>query len=823
MTSPIVSKLSEISIEDHTETLLENISHLKKELQLGNQIFQLTHDIPKERLDLAFSNGHAKKKSFKRDSRTGEWVRDKNVHMDQMDIDTLLNQTTNTYRRSHGFGRFYCTGPVNLVSMPRILRNALLRGINIRELDMKSALPTITYQLMLKAGFECPELERYLGDRDAFLEEASMTKKEFLAALFTLGTLKTPPRYNDIHITHFPTKQIMIQVRKFVISLTKLNDQLFKDLQDQIPEGKCNFLGKFYSRLYYTYESCVMSVAKKIVDKQNLKIQAWIYDGFLVDCRGLEAAQMSSICADMQNQVRNELKLDVVFAVKNIDDEEYVDLETFVARPPAQHEEEFVGFQEVHKDLLEFCELNQLRFSTKDKGVYKKKAGTAYSYQLEYTLPTDFKRDFIKFSEVARGKSTAYPQGFASDMGAIWKSPDNVPIYIPDRRYLECNNGVIFTGNGRQAPRFLDKKDESLPVDMCAYTHLDMDLDTGDLSTPVMDQILTSQFSGEGLSTEDTQEMIKQAKMFIYGRTMFPLGNDEWRVIPLVCGESKTGKTVMGKTLTKIIGSERVFPMTKKSMADNFGADQIRRNDLIVLGDCDRHVIELFGAELFRLLVDAGDMSTRAPFGDYINFKCEAHLLITMNDQPIFKQVYDEITNRMVIFKFQVRPEPLDDTLFSQIVQTELAKLVFSSLMTYHDWMTQGGEIDKKIHSSFRDNRTAVEMNNDPVIRFLTEGECKGEYEITSDPKDMVLQTKFLRSVRQYMVRNDYPREDYTCISLNETRLAKIGLMKKKIKVCRECGTHMVNGVQKIECCTRANRATKDFIINIRDILEDME
>ena len=178
--------LYEISHKDKLEYILKNWKTIEK--QLGSDTWDIDYN-PKTIVTKYFNK-------FKDTS-----------------ITPIKYKKTDKYATS--LGRYFCNNSVGIQSLPRRIRHTICKGLYI-DLDFKNCHPVILKQLCDKYEIKCPNLCKYVMNRDEMLDNISKSlnisssdaKFIFLKALNGNKTtydiqnwFSTLDEFNNIHIT----------------------------------------------------------------------------------------------------------------------------------------------------------------------------------------------------------------------------------------------------------------------------------------------------------------------------------------------------------------------------------------------------------------------------------------------------------------------------------------------------------------------------------------------------------------------------------------------------------------------------------------------
>ena len=169
-----------------------------------------------------------------------------------------------------GYGRLYGT----IGSFERLEKEC--RGTICREyyhdIDIINAHPVFLYQFALNV-YNKPllELEKYIANRDAYLQKISDNRDEAKQQVISL-------LYGGK-----PQQDFLIPFHKEIREFTKflLHQQTFEDLKDAV-KNEDNLYGTFLSYILHTIEREIMLTMKKSLEDDGWNVDVLAYDGVMV-------------------------------------------------------------------------------------------------------------------------------------------------------------------------------------------------------------------------------------------------------------------------------------------------------------------------------------------------------------------------------------------------------------------------------------------------------------------------------------------------------------------------------------------------------------
>ncbi len=677
-------------------------------------------------------------------------------------------------RTDNNFGRLYPgnNGEKGLLSLANLNSNIskFLAQEIYQEYDMAKAAPSIIKSLLEYYNLNNNDLNNFLHEPDGFLMRNEIGSKSDLYKHFFSSNYFNKKLPSEVH-------SICTTIYKHLIP--KLKDE-FEDVWNLAEQQKYNKTGKFFSWILFACESkCLIAVTSYLQEKQH-QIGAYKMDGFYIKSHD------DDLSDEINNYCLQETGFQIRFVKKNLESDITVDTKYF------EEEEEAKGFAIVAKCLDAFFESENLCY--KGTNFYQLQPDTMFYYKLLYTSVDDIGRLLIvKYDEVEKYQQQS-PQLFYTNLKAYLKVA-KLPLYQPDRNYYEFRNGVFFIGDKKNLPRIYEKSELDSIV---AFNYFDVEFSPDDLKTPSCDNLLRTQLKGNCGNIDIAQNNLM---MMLFGRTLFPLGFDDFKMCVLLWGQSGAGKT----QLTTILGclfKNDFYKMTENTMRDKFGHHECKDKPLAILSDCNADFVKKLDIDFFKNWIDADIMTSRGLYKEYETYRMVCHLIITSNFEPVIEQAFNEISRRLFIVKCDTVPDTIIYDLGIKIYEQEIMKLLWKSVHLYHEALHYDGHISELLDPFFIENRREIENSNDELVKFFQSDNCP--FEISSNENDKILWSE---------IKGHLPSH----VRLNPSTIQNIGLKKKNEKTCKAC--HNQTGTRDRPCCSsydRKRRTTNLYLTNLK-------
>ena len=198
--------------------------------------------------------------------------------MDYLDIKIKQKHSYEKYNFKTGRtdGRLYGSkGSIQNVS--KNIRNFICDG-KTTDVDMINAHPTILYKLCEKYNYECPNLERYINNRDEIIDKImkddNISRKEAKELILKATNYNQKLKSNNEFANNYSKEMIKIQQRF-------IDNRDFDYVKEYAKKDK-NFEGSFINHILCIHENNILTSLRSWFAINNYDIHSLMFDGLMV-------------------------------------------------------------------------------------------------------------------------------------------------------------------------------------------------------------------------------------------------------------------------------------------------------------------------------------------------------------------------------------------------------------------------------------------------------------------------------------------------------------------------------------------------------------
>lgn len=435
-------------------------------------------------------------------------------------------------------------------------------------------------------------------------------------------------------------------------------------------------------------------------------------------------------------------------------------------------------YKELINDLLSIANNSGFARQKKTGIVFKKITDYAYTY---YSTPEDFLNEIFVDDDTFMSNVNNM-----DNLIKFMKMYDNskFPFMKYNKNCIGFKNGVFNTVNCE----FTDSI-EDLENGNTVRKYIDLNFDSDNFNTPLMDSVLDYQFS------IDVRE-------FIYGclGRMFGI-RDNYGFMLYLLGEASTGKSLIIDIISHCF--ENVGAITE-TFEEKFGLGSLYDKDIIVTDDLPKKISKIFPQQLFQSCITGGTVSIAVKNGSAINMKWNVPILFAGNWLPDYSD-QRQIARRILTAKFDKIVNKPDTTLFDKITTTELPAFINKVCVYYNNMLKTSGNktVWKFCPEYFLDQQEELKMKNNSLYCFLSE---KTRYK--KDNVMLIEEVKAQYSI--YMDKRIHSLTNGTFHQVNEEYIIE------NMMTCKSCMNPAKKG-----CCSEyknSNRTNKSTVRNLEFI-----
>ena len=203
-------------------------------------------------------------------------------------------------------GRLY-GDKTSIQNVPRFIRGFICDGLTT-DIDMKNAHPTILHQLCKEYEYECPNLEKYINEREEILNrimnETQKTKEQAKKIILTAtNTNKKISCLNCEFVANYSKEMRKLQ-KKFMEN---------KDYEyvKEYARDDGNFEGSFINHILCIHENEILTVMREYYYINQLSIHSLAFDGLM-----LNGEFKDTILPDIEKYIISNTKFNMTLTIK---------------------------------------------------------------------------------------------------------------------------------------------------------------------------------------------------------------------------------------------------------------------------------------------------------------------------------------------------------------------------------------------------------------------------------------------------------------------------------------------------------------------------
>ena len=198
--------------------------------------------------------------------------------MDYLDIKIKQKHSYEKYNHINGRtdGRLYGSKS-SIQNVSKNIRNFICDG-KTTDVDMNNAHPSILYKLCDKYNYECPNLERYINNRDEIIEKImkddNICKFEAKKLILKATNHNQKLKSNNEFAKNYSTEMLKIQQRF-------LDNRDFDYVKEYAKKDK-NFEGSFINHILCIHENNILTALRTWCAINKYDIHSLMFDGLMV-------------------------------------------------------------------------------------------------------------------------------------------------------------------------------------------------------------------------------------------------------------------------------------------------------------------------------------------------------------------------------------------------------------------------------------------------------------------------------------------------------------------------------------------------------------
>lgn len=478
----------------------------------------------------------------------------------------------------------------------------------------------------------------------------------------------------------------------------------------------------------------------------------------------------------------------------------------------------FFDYKSVHKDkgvtelvdtLLALASEEQL---ARENGMVLKR--------ISKTVPVYESLSKYKTFLTARLANNAQLKAFPQQFKNLLLYMDNVdddafPFVKRNRKYIGFNNGMLNIISGE-----LEEYD-FLPPGVSPRHYIDQVCQFDDLSTPLFDSIFCYQLD---CGDAEESDAVYTYMLGLIGRLFYDVGEfDKFDVMPLVVGDTSTGKSTLVDIVSAMFAPDKVGVVDSSHEAV-FGLQSMYEKELVVSSEIPDNMARMLASDKFKKMVCGEKVEVPIKHAVAETITWRVPMIMCGNDYPRYRNERGAVSKRLAIFSFTRYVDIQDSSLKNRIIDEELSRLVVKSLLAYRQLLHHTGTTGfwMRCPSYFRDTTASMHETTDHVHMFLTIGHgdniwfdraanARKVMYFVQRPGHTLWMEEFKKKFYDYM-RFRHPLVKHRW-SKDYSTFKRLGYVVERRNMCRACKRSAVIG-----CCddySHANRSNVDIITNI--------
>jgi hypothetical protein len=197
---------------------------------------------------------------------------------------------------------------------------------------------------------------------------------------------------------------------------------------------------------------------------------------------------------------------------------------------------------------------------------------------------------------------------------------------------------------------------------------------TGAASTPLLDTVLSAQLDA------DVSELL----CALLGRMLFRVGQlDDWQVMPYLVGIGGTGKSMILSILHHMVAPGAVGNLASKR-EDVFGMANLLAKELVIGRDMPAKLSASLPQEVMQCMTAGEQMEVARKGTVATQVTWTAPVIMASNHTPDYVNCGNNVSRRIVSFRFERVVSLPDETLLQRILAEELPNVVCRVVSAYH-------------------------------------------------------------------------------------------------------------------------------------------
>ena len=391
---------------------------------------------------------------------------------------------------------------------------------------------------------------------------------------------------------------------------------------------------------------------------------------------------------------------------------------------------------------------------------------------------------------------------------------DAFPFVKRDRKYIGFSNGMLNIVSGE-----LEDYD-CLNIGVSPRHYINQVCQFDDLGTPLFDSIFCYQ-----LDCGDESDAVYTYLLGLIGRLFYNVGEfDRFDVMPLIVGDTSTGKSTLIDIVSAMFAPDRVGVVDSSHEAV-FGLQSMYEKELVVSSEIPDNMARMLASDKFKKMVCGEKIEVPIKHSVAETVTWRVPMIMCGNDYPRYRNEKGAISKRLAIFSFTRYVDIQDSSLKDRIIDKELSRLVVKCLVAYRHLLHHNGTTSfwMQCPSYFRDTTAGMHETTDYVHMFLTIGQGDNMWFDKAVNARKIMY--FVQIPGHTMWMEDFKKKFYDYLrfrhplvkhrwSKDYSTFKRLGYSVERRNVCRACKEPATRNC--CEASSQANRSHIDIITNIQ-------
>lgn len=197
---------------------------------------------------------------------------------------------------------------------------------------------------------------------------------------------------------------------------------------------------------------------------------------------------------------------------------------------------------------------------------------------------------------------------------------DKFPKTKSNKRYLGFKNGILDLKEEKLV-RFDELEDKNI----FPRHYINQEYDENAKDTPLFDNLIQCQLPPEA----------RPYLLAFIGRMFYEVGEkDEWQIVPLIKGDSGTGKSTILGIISAMFSSNQVSTIGS-NLERTFGLQSHYNKDIVLIQELTEEMSSRLGSDLFKKMVCGEEVSVPIKNKSAENVKWIAPIFMCGNANPL--------------------------------------------------------------------------------------------------------------------------------------------------------------------------------------------